>query len=79
MQSGCDRIATYVGASGLASTYPIRAGVEAPASVTMTSGEVRPLVMVSYVESESDALADHLREQDAQQARVRADNARRFG
>lgn len=48
LPSGFDRTATYVGASGRASTYPLRKGAEAPRSLTMASGEVRELRMVQY-------------------------------
>ena len=54
LPSGFDRTATYIGASGRSSTWPLRIGQEAPASVAMPSGEVRPLVMVSYVETEQE-------------------------
>lgn len=47
----CDRIATYSGPSGQASQYPLREGMEAPASITMRSGEVRELRVVVRVTS----------------------------
>lgn len=53
LPSGFDRTATYIGASGRSSTWPLRIGQEAPASVTMPSGEVRALVMIAHVETEA--------------------------
>lgn len=50
MQVECDRIVTYVGPSGMASRYPLRAGQDAPDSLTMASGEVRVKTVVAYVE-----------------------------
>lgn len=47
----CDRLAEYVGKSGQRSQYPLREGMEAPASITMTSGEVRELRVVVRVTS----------------------------